>query len=40
MKPVVSTPNTGAGVTNQVCFAFSCDSMLPDKGCDNHQFNM
>jgi hypothetical protein len=38
-KPVVSPPNTGAGVANQVCFAFCCDSTAPDKGCDNRQFN-
>jgi hypothetical protein len=39
LKPVVSPPSTGAGVTNQICFAFSCNSTLPDKGCDEQQYN-
>jgi hypothetical protein len=39
LKPVISPPSTGAGVTNQICFAFSCDSILPDKGCDQWQYN-
>jgi hypothetical protein len=39
VKPVISPPHTGAGVSNQVCFAFSCDSTTPDKGCDRRQFN-
>jgi hypothetical protein len=39
VKPVISPPHTGAGVSNQVCFAFSCDSTTPDKGYDGRQFN-
>jgi hypothetical protein len=39
LKLVISPPSTGAGVTNQICFAFSCDSTLPDKGCDQQQYN-